>query len=277
MKNVRVGHINFLNVLPLTYSYKHGYSEGLEITYDVPSALNEDLKNNQLDISPISSIFYAQNNDKLLMLPNICIRADCDVTSIVLISKKPIENITDDKIILTAKSATSHRLLKIILSEGYKAKPEYQVDHVDINNPIPFDATAALLIGDDALYMYLKTPKDLYCYDLGKEWHKLTGHSMVYAVWAVRKDFAEEYPQLLKFAYNKIISGMHNGIKNKSMVIESVIKEKPFSYEELDHYLDNVIKWDLPEEAIESLMVYYNLAYKLNFIDYKPKIEFISI
>ena len=104
MKNVRVGHINFLNVLPLTYSYKHGYSEGLEITYDVPSALNEDLKNNQLDISPISSIFYAQNNDKLLMLPNICIRADCDVTSIVLISKKPIENITDDKIILTASN-----------------------------------------------------------------------------------------------------------------------------------------------------------------------------
>ena len=264
-------------MLPLTYSYNHGYSEDLEMTYDVPSVLNEDLKNNQLDISPISSIVYAQNYDELLILPDICIRADCDVTSIVLISKKPIENITNDKIILTAKSATSHRLLKIILSESYNAKPTYQIDHVKVDNPIPADATASLLIGDDALYMYLKTPKDLYCYDLGKEWHKLTGHSMVYAIWAVRKDFAKVSPELLKMAYNKIISGMYNGIKNKRMAIESVLNEKPFSYNELDQYLGNIIKWDLPKESIEALQEYYNLAYKLNLIKNVPKIEFASI
>ena len=273
----RVGHINFLNVLPLTYSYKNGYSEGLKMTYEVPSVLNDNLKRNLLDISPISSIVYAKNDDELLMLPNICIRADCDVTSIVLISKKPIENITNDKIILTSKSATSHRLLKIILSEGYNANPNYEIDNVDVNNPISDDSTASLLIGDDALYMYLRTPKDLYCYDIGKEWHKLTGHSMVYAVWAVRREFAKKFPDQLKFAYDKIISGMQSGIKNKSMAIKSVLHEKTFSYEELDRYLGNIIKWDLPKEAIESLMVYYNLAYKLNLIEHTPKIEFALV
>ena len=273
----RVGHINFLNVLPLTYSYEHGYSEGLDITYAVPSALNEAIKNNRLDISSISAITYARQSYDLLLLPNICIRADCDVTSIVLISKKPIENINSDKIILTSKSATSHRLLKIILSEGYGLNPIYQIDNVDVDYPIPDDATASLLIGDDALYMYLRTPKDLYCYDLGKEWHKLTGRSMVYAVWAVRREFAKNFPDLLKFAYDKIISGMQSGIKNKSMAIKSVLNEKPFSYEELDRYLGNIIKWDLPKESVESLMVYYDLAHKFNFIDNIPKIEFASI
>ena len=273
----RVGHINFLNVLPLTYSYKHGYSEGLEMTYDVPSALNEAIKNNRLDISPISSIAYARQSESLLLLPNICIRADLDVTSIVLISKKPIEEITNDKIILTAKSATSHCLLKIIFAEGYGAAPEYQVNHVKVDNPISDDATASLLIGDDALYIYLNTPKNLYCYDLGKEWHKITGRSMVYAVWAVRRDFAKDSPTLLKLAYEKIISGMDNGIKNKSSAIKNVLNDKPFSYDELDQYLGNIIKWDLPKTSIESLMEYYKLAKKLKLIEEVPNIEFASI
>ena len=273
----RVGHINFLNVLPLTYSYNHGYSENLDMTYDVPSALNDAIKNNQLDISSISAIAYARQSENLLLLPNICIRADLDVTSIVLISKKPIENITNDKIILTTKSATSHCLLKIILSESYGAIPDYQINHVAVDNPIPEGATASLLIGDDALYIYLNTPKNLYCYDLGKEWHKLTGRSMVYAVWAVRRDFAKNSPELLKFAYNKIISGMNSGIKNKSMAIKSVLMDKPFSYEELDYYLGNIIKWDLPTNSIEALKLYYNLAHKLKLIEHSPAIEFASV
>ena len=273
----RVGHINFLNVLPLTYSYKHGFSEGLFLTYAVPSKLNSDIKNAQLDISPISSIEYARQSENLLLLPNICIRADCDVQSIVLVSKKPIEHIQNDRIILTSKSATSHCLLKIILSEGYGASPIYEIENISAENPIPADTTASLLIGDDALYNYLNTPEHLYCYDIGKEWHKLTGHSMVYAVWVVRKEFANESSELVKFAYNKIISGMQHGMQNKALAIESVLQEKPFTYEVLDQYLGGIIKWNLPKEAIDSLMIYYQSAYRLRLIDSVPNIEFADI
>ena len=277
MSMPRVGHINFLNVLPLTYSYKHGYSEGLSLTYDVPSKLNSNIRSAQLDISPISSIEYARQSENLLLLPNICIRADCDVQSIVLVSKKPIEHIKDDRITLTSKSATSHCLLKIILSEGYGASPTYDVENISAENPIPADSTASLLIGDDALYNYLNTPKHLYCYDIGKEWHKLTKHSMVYAVWVVRKEFAKESPELVKFAYDKIISGMQNGIQNKNLAIESVLQEKPFTYTVLDQYLGGIIKWDLPKGAIESLLIYYQLAHRLHLIDNVPEIEFADV
>ena len=277
MLRPRIGHINFLNVLPLTYSYKNGYAEGLSITYDVPSVLNHCMKNAQFDISPISSIAYARQSDNLLLLPNLCIRADCDVTSIVLMSKKPIENITDDKIILTSKSETSHCLLKIILAESYGAVPTYEIRNINTEQAVPDDASASLFIGDDALYFYLNTPKNLYCYDIGREWHKLTGHAMVYAVWTVRRKFAEEYPDVLKFAYEKIFAGMQNGIKNKNMAIESVLNEKPFSYEELNKYLGNIIKWDLPKSELESLMIYYELAHKFKLIDKVPKIEIAAI
>ena len=277
MSMPRVGHINFLNVLPLTYSYKHGYSEGLSLTYDVPSKLNSDIKNAQLDISPISSIEYARQSKNLLLLPNICIRADCDVQSIVLVSKKPIEQIKNDNITLTSKSATSHCLLKIILSEGYGVSPTYDIENISAENPIPADSTASLLIGDDALYNYLNTPKHLYCYDIGKEWHKLTKHSMVYAVWVVRKAFAKESPELVKLAYNKIISGMQNGMQNKNLAIESVLQEKPFTYEALNQYLGGIIKWNLPKDSIDSMMIYYRSAYRLNLIDSVPNLEFFDI
>ena len=92
-------HINFLNILPLTYSYRNGYANGLDIKYNVPSILNDDLANKRLDISHISSIVYARLNDDLLLLPNICIRADRDVESIMLISRVPIEKLNGEKII----------------------------------------------------------------------------------------------------------------------------------------------------------------------------------
>ena len=274
----KVGHINFLNVLPLTYSYEHGYSEGLSLKYAVPSVLNSDIQNKRLDISPISSIAYARQSEDLLLLPDICIRADCDVESIVLISKKPIDQLTTtDKITLTAKSATSHCLLKIILYQGYGIKPEYYIDNVSVDNPIKNDTTASLLIGDDALYIYLNTPNNLYCYDIGKEWNKLTGYSMVYAIWAVRKDFAQNSSDLLQFTYDRIILGMKNGIKNKGIAIKSVLDIKPFSYDILNHYLGGIIKWNLTDYALKSLSIYYKLAYEMNLIKYIPKFEFAYV
>lgn len=268
----RIGHINFLNVLPLNYGYQHT-AQDLKIVYGVPTFLNGELRAGRIDLSNISSIEYAKQSDELLILPEICVRADEDVTSIILISRKPIENLRDDKIILTSKSATAQCLLKIILHEGYDAAPNYETRTVKVENPVDDDATAALLIGDDALYVYLNRPKNFYVYDLGREWHKLTGRQMVYALWAVRKNFNEP----LKSTYEKIIRAFRFGIENKTAAIKSVLSTKPFSFEELDKYLGGVIKWDLTAEALEALKLYYQKAYELNLIDKEPVLEFIDI
>ena len=52
----RVGHIDFLNVLPLSYSYNHGAAQGLALTRGVPAILNNDIINGRLDMSNCSSI-----------------------------------------------------------------------------------------------------------------------------------------------------------------------------------------------------------------------------
>ena len=270
----RVGQINFLNVLPLTYGFDNGYSQGLKIVADVPAKLNEKLRRGELDISPISSIAYARQSENLFLLPKICIRADDDVTSIIFLSKKPVEQIRDDKIILTSKSETSHCLLKIIL-QSYGANPNYQIRDVDVARPIDDDATGALLIGDDALYNYLHTPKKFFLYDIGREWHKLTGHSVFYAVWAVQKNFAENFPEKLRTAYEKILDAFEFGKKNKSAAINSVLNQKPFTLEELNKYLGGIIKWDMTTDGLEGLKIFYEKAFKLGLIEKIPEINFV--
>ena len=274
--NPKIGHINFLNVLPLHYGYQN-IAHDLQIVYGVPTFLNGELKAGRIDISNISSIEFARQSNELLILPKICVRADEDVTSIVLVSRKPIEQIRDDKVILTSKSATAQRLLKIILHDSYDAAPNYETRTVTVENPVDEDATAALLIGDDALYIYLHRPKNFYVYDLGKEWHKLTGRQMVYALWAVKKKFAAENPDVFKATYEKILRAFEFGIEHKAAAIKSVLDKKPFTFEELDKYLGGVIKWNLTAEALDALKLYYKKAHDLKLIEREPDLQFADI
>lgn len=270
-----IGHIDFLNVLPLNYGYKTCAAD-LQIIRGVPTFLNDELKAGRIDLSNVSSIEYARQSNELLILPKICVRADVDVTSIILVSRKPIEKIRDDKIILTSKSATAQRLLKIILHEGYYAAPHYETRAVAVNNPVDDDATAALLIGDDALYVYLHRPQNFYVYDLGREWHKLTGKQMIYALWTVRKKYAAEEPKLLQVTYEKIIRAFEFGIEHKADAINSVLATKPFTFAELDKYLGGVIKWDLNSDGVNALKLYYRKAAALKLIDTEPELNFFT-
>ena len=273
----RVGHINFLNVLPLSWSYAHGADKGLILTRGVPAVLNNDIVNHRLDVSNVSSIIYARDSDELVILPDVCISTDGAVQSIILVSRKPIEDIKDDKIILTAKSATSHCLLKIILRSAYGAIPNYYIRHVTPENPIPDDAAASLLIGDDALWLYHHQQPELYYYDLGAEWKKLTGKKMVYALWVANKNFASEQPEMLQLVYDRIRQAFTQGLQHKKAAIESVIKDKPFTYAQLDEYLEPTIRWNLTDDYIDGLKTFYELAHKMNLIEHIPEIKLAAV
>ena len=273
----RVGHINFLNVLPLSWSYAHGADRGLSITRGVPAVLNNDIVNHRLDVSNVSSIIYARSSEELVVLPDVCISTDGDVQSILLVSRKPIDDLRQDKIILTAKSATSHCLLKIILRGAYGAIPNYYVRHITPEDPVPEDATASLLIGDDALWLYHHQQPEFYYYDLGREWKKMTGQKMVYALWVASRTFAEQNPEMLQLVYDRIYRAFRTGLAHKKEAIEAVLPDKPFTYEQLDEYLGPTIRWELTEEYLDGLRTFYRLAHQMNLIEHFPEIRMADV
>ena len=208
--SLRLGHIAFLNVLPLTYALAHGAAEGLDILRASPAQLNGRLEAKNLDVSGVSSITYARHAADLLILPDVCIASDGDVRSVLLVSRAPAEEIKDGRVLLSDKSASSHALLKIILRRAYDAAPVYETRALTPADPVPDGAVGALFIGDDALELYHHPPEGIYIYDLAREWQRLTGMRMVFGIWAAARAFAAAHPEELRLVHGRIAAAFRD-------------------------------------------------------------------
>lgn len=270
----RVGHIQFLNCLPLYYGLVKSYALlDLELIKGLPTELNKLLISGNLDISPISSIEYARHHKSLVLFPDFTVSSDGKVKSILLVSRFPIEKLSGKKVALTSASATSQVLLKIVLSRGYKIEPEYFICPPDLNRMFA-DADAALLIGDSALTYYVGA-KDFYLYDLGMEWKKLTGEKMVYAVWAVNRGFAEQQNELSEYVFEIFKKSMTYSQEHLTEIAEYASRWEPFSFSFLMDYF-KTLRFDFGKDYQEGLLFFYQLAAEINALKTVPELEFIN-
>jgi chorismate dehydratase len=195
MPRPRLGHIQFINCLPLYYGMvKSGdLLLDVELVKAAPADLARQILAGELDVAPIPAIEFARHADEFVLLPDIAISSDGEVQSILLLSKRPAEELSGATVALANTSRTSQVLARVLLAKRWNATPEYVEMPPDLGAMLR-DADAALLIGDEALRAYWEQPDGLHAYDLGTEWTAWTGLPMVYAVWAVRRGFAEDDP-----------------------------------------------------------------------------------
>ncbi len=270
----KVGHIEFLNCLPLYYGLvKEDMILDLDLVKGSPTELNDMLLRGELDVSPVSSIEYARNSSSLVLFPDFTVSSDDKVRSIILLSKVPIEDLAGRTVALANTSATSQVLTKIVLKNGYGIEPDYLVTPPVVTDMLA-SADAALLIGDIALRYYIER-QGLYVYDLGAEWKKLTGKRMVYAVWAARRGFAAEHPELLNHVFALFNRSMEYSKKHIGEICDHAVKWEPFSRFVLDEYFRG-LKFDFGSEEREGLKTYFELACKIGALDETPSLDFID-
>jgi chorismate dehydratase len=275
MLRPKVGHIQFLNCLPLYYGLVKSHALlDIELIKGVPTELNNLLIKGSLDISPVSSIEYARHHDSLVLFPDFTVSSDGEVKSILLLSRFPIENLSHKKIALSNTSATSQVLLKLVLSHGYKVEPEYITSPPDLDKMLA-NADAALLIGDIALKYYVDR-KDFYLYDLGLEWEKMTGKKMVYAVWAVNRTFAETYNELSEYIFEIFKKSMAYSQEHLSEIAEHAAKFESFSLSFLKEYFKS-LRFDFGKDYQEGLLYFYRLAADIGELTGVPELEFVNI
>lgn len=194
MARPRLGHIQFINCLPLYYGMvKQDVLLDVDLVKAAPRDLARMLLEGELDVAPIPAIEYARHAEGLVLLPDIAISSDGEVQSILLLSKVPAAQLGGRTVALTDTSRTSQVLTRVLLEKHWGVMPEF----VEMPPDLPAmlrDADAALLIGDEALRAHWEPPEGLSAYDLGAEWTAWTGLPMVYAVWAVRREFAGSHP-----------------------------------------------------------------------------------
>ena len=269
----RLGHIAFLNVLPLTYALAHGAAQGLDILRATPAQLNGRLEAKNLDVSGVSSITYARHADDLVLLPDVCIASDGDVRSVLLVSRVPAEEIGAQRVLLSDKSASSHALLKIILRRVYDAAPQYETRALTPADPVPEGAAGALFIGDDALELYHHPPDGIYIYDLAREWKQMTGARMVFGIWAAARTFAAAHPAELEMVHGRIAAAFEGWDAVKDAAITEVLAhDGRFTRAQLTEYLGSAVVWQLDEATLAGLRLFYRYAAEDGLIARAPVI-----
>jgi chorismate dehydratase len=218
----RVGHIEFLNCLPLYWGLVHsGALLDLELTKDTPDRLGEALVAGRLDVGPISLVELLRHADELVVLPGVAVGSDGPVLSVVLASTGPIEEI--ETVALGSTSRTSVLLARMLLEERYGLTPTYSTMQPDLPSMLRV-ADAAVVIGDVALRATYEAERPgpsgqaVHVVDLGGAWRDWSGLPMVFAVWAARREFASAHPGVVADVHEAFRSSLDIALREVEAV-----------------------------------------------------------
>ncbi|MFI6939141.1 menaquinone biosynthetic enzyme MqnA/MqnD family protein [Streptomyces sp. NPDC050418] len=234
----RVGHIQFLNCLPLYWGLaRTGTLLDLELTKDTPEKLSEQLVRGDLDIGPITLVEFLKNADRLVALPDIAVGCDGPVMSCVIVSQLPLDRLDGARVALGSTSRTSVRLAQLLLAEHIGVRPDYYTCPPDLGLMMQ-EAEAAVLIGDAALRANLHdAPRlGLQVHDLGAMWKQWTGLPFVFAVWAARRDYLEREPQVVRQVHEAFLASRDVSLEEVAKVAEQAARWESFDAAVLERY-----------------------------------------
>jgi chorismate dehydratase len=256
----RVGHIQFLNCLPIYWGLVHsGALLDVELTKDTPDRLNDMLVAGELDIGPISLVEYLRNADDLLLLPDLAVGSDGPVLSVNLVSQVPLSELDGRRVALGSTSRTSVLLARMWLAEVHGVRPDYFVCPPDLTTML-LEADAAVLIGDAALRATYDAPRrGLSVYDLGQVWRDWTGLPMVFAVWAARRDYAEANPGLVKDVHDAFVRSRDDALAHVEEVAAQAARWEVFDAATLATYF-RTLDFSLGPRQLDGLVEFARRA-----------------
>jgi len=281
--------VQYLNTAPLVWSFTNGPLRGkYELSFTVPSRCAEALRAGAADIAIIPAIEY-QRIDDLVVLPDLAIASTHRVRSLLLIAKKPIEQVRC--IALDSSSRSTQALTRILCAEHWKIAPEFREADPDWSAMLQ-EADAALLIGDPALRFSVAMDgevkrgsageqicdasgvgveaQNLYVYDVVEQWRRMTNLPAVLAVWAGRRDILT--PEVAA----DFSASRDFGIAHIAEISAAASRELQLRPEVLADYLEQNIDFSLGEDNRRGLELYFRLAAKLQLIPAAKAVEWAA-
>lgn len=240
-----------------------------------PPQLGRMLLRGEIDVAPASSIIYAQHSDEFLLLPNFSISALGETRSILLFSEQcdSLEELEGKKVAVPGTSASSSALLQILLKIR-----NIHVELVHQEKPRIKDmlaiADAALLIGDDALVA--NSGRNRILCDLGEKWEAATGKKMVYALWLIRKKFAEENTEQLVSFYKKLRNSREYACKNVDSISKELASKLGIPAKLMKGHLLK-LDYGFDKESEKGLKEYFRHAKKFGIIKDLPELKFFKV
>lgn len=276
MKRLRISAISYLNTAPLMWDFEHlgegqpNAASNFDISYTVPSRCAAELQQGSADIGIIPAAAYASIPD-LAILPSVAIASRRAVRSILLVSKRPLEEI--QTVALDTSSLTSVALTKILFAKLWKRESSFSAAAPDLDKMLQ-QSDAALLIGDPAL----KVDRSGYLtYDLAEEWIRFTGKPFVFAFWAVRQAALKNASPSLDLAAIFQESRDH-GLRpdNLDQIARDWAPKLGLSEASVRSYLTENIHYYLDTECQEGLQLFYRYAAEIGVLPEAPDLHFLE-
>lgn len=173
---IKFGKVSYKNTLPLFYRLNVPFAEFVEGT---PSQLARKISVGLLKGGILSSLYYLQNRERFVLVPDISISSFGKTLSVLIVSEKPLKEIRS--LTPSGESLTSNFLVYAIFNKFLGQRVEFAPQ-----------GEAFIVIGDRALEGNFR---GRYVYDVGQLWKSFSGLPAVYALFIVPKDWALNYPQ----------------------------------------------------------------------------------
>jgi len=198
---MRIGRIPYVNCYPVYGAIDRGIVplRG-DLVSGTPSELNRQMADGRLDVSVVSAVEYARQASRYLLLPDLAITSDGPVRSVLLLSRRPAEELAGCRVLLTRSSMTSVALLRLLFRHVWRVEPDLaagDAEVADLARLADEPHEARLVIGDAALLLGVarreagaaaeRVPHYAHAYDLGEEWKRWTGLPFVFAVWVAQR------------------------------------------------------------------------------------------
>jgi len=123
VNSLRISIVQYLNTAPLVRGFAHGPLRGkYDLSFTVPSQCAEALRSGAADLAIIPAIEYQRIPD-LALVPNLSIASKKAVRSLLLISRKPVNELT--RIALDRGSRSTQALTRILCQKLWRTEPEF--------------------------------------------------------------------------------------------------------------------------------------------------------
>ena len=265
MTNIRPPSIaasSYLNAAPLCYSFVYGSLKDrcTFLSDEAPARCAELLAEGLADAALIPVIEY-QRIPELKVAPGSCVASKGSVRSVLLASRVPIAQVRS--VALDTSSRTSAALIQIILGRFYNLGVSYQPSAPMLEQMLSKN-DAALIIGDPAM---LIDRSALHVYDLAEEWRKHTGLPFVFAFWAIRADSLRWFgPDTAGDPRVDFLAAKVEGTAHADELADRYSQQLGLPRDDLFSYLTEAISYDLDEESLKGLRLYYELAREAELI-----------
>jgi chorismate dehydratase len=290
VQKLRISIVQYLNTAPLVWGFTNGPLAGkYDLSFTVPSQCAEAMRTGAADIAIIPAIEY-QRIPGLVVLPDLAIASQNRVRSLLILSRKPIEQVRS--IALDSSSRSTQALTRILAARHWGIDPEFFETEPDLSAMLG-KAEAAMLIGDPALRISMAIEQEstvsppgraicraaalgitsaeiFHVYDVVGEWRKFSSLPAVMAFWAARPEVVT--PEVLA----DFSASRDFGLTQLAAISLEAARELELPQQALESYLRHNIDFSLGEETRRGLQRYFQEAARLGLIPRDKKITWAS-